>query len=264
MTLGPLRKIRPHWRSSRSLPWSSRIANSKLDKVRRRDLLQRLQHPGFPNLVELTTDDLGERDSRGFGSLRIHNQLTLAQLDKCLKRIPKLRDNTNFINTYLRKLHPNTDINWAADSAEKRKYLERLWQFAKTLSPSQNSLKASVLYRVLELDLNENKHDHDRFLEYLKFPRSVAYVNPKLVESTRSRNQIVNLAANYQKFTQLRPIQSDEYLVRMYLHHFLKAANNYSEFLPYVRDTYLKHQFATVKILNGLGDVERWASMLSP
>ena len=39
---------------------------------------------------------------------------------------------------------------------------------------------------------------------------------------------------------------------------------SYKEFQQYVRDDYLKQLFAETKIVNGLGDPEQWASMLTP
>jgi hypothetical protein len=65
------------------------LADRKLTKTQRRHLLERLQRPDYPNLVDLIVDDLKERDSRGFGSIKIHNALTLKQLDEVAKNFPK-------------------------------------------------------------------------------------------------------------------------------------------------------------------------------
>lgn len=43
------------------------LASKTLNKTQRRHLLERLQHPDFPKLVDLIVADLKERDSRGFG-----------------------------------------------------------------------------------------------------------------------------------------------------------------------------------------------------
>ena len=48
--------------------------------------------------------------------LRAHHAL-LAQLDECLKIQPDLRNQGNFVNTYLTKLHPSPDENWRQDPA---------------------------------------------------------------------------------------------------------------------------------------------------
>ena len=50
--------------------------------------------------------------------------------------------------------------------------------------------------------------------------------------------------------------------MRDYLKHFLLGADSPREFEPYINDVYLRHVFAEVKIENGLGDAEQWASQL--
>jgi hypothetical protein len=90
------------------------------------------------------------------------------------------------------------------------------------------------------------------------------YVPRQLVEDVRNRNQLADLNRDYSKQIRLVPIRNDEPLVRAYLHHFLLNASDTSEFRPHIESNYLKQQFATVKILNGLGDDEQWASMLAP
>ncbi len=240
------------------------IAESKLDKTRRRHLLSRLSHPDFPNLVPLIVADLRERDSGGFGSIPVHKMLTLAQLDQCRADIETLETNTNFVQTYLGKLQPSADVDWKADREAHAAYLKRLWSFADTLPPSFNSLKASILFRQLELNRLAGSYDADLFMTYLKLPRQIGYVNPQLIKQVKARDQIVNLGANYWAYIKLPPILNDQQLIQDYLHHFLQDANNFDEYRPYIREEYLKQQFATVKILNGIGDVEKWASLLSP
>jgi hypothetical protein len=60
---------------------------------RRRDLLNRIHRPDFPGLVKLVNDDLGTKESGGFGEFAIHGKLTLAQLEDLLKLRPALLQN---------------------------------------------------------------------------------------------------------------------------------------------------------------------------
>ena len=240
------------------------LANKQLNKTVRRHLLSRLRYPDYPNLVSLIVKDLKEKDSKGFGSLQVHSQLTIDQLEECVKSVPKLIDNSKFVNTFLAKLQPGDDVNWRADRIEHRAYLKRLYDFTQGLNPAFNSLKANVIYRRLELDRLDGRHDRELFLEYLALPRQLGYVNPRLAKETSSRSHIVNLGADYRQQTRLVPIHNDEPLVRDYLHHFLLNARNYDKYRPYIRDGFLKREFATVKILNGKGNKEEWASILSP
>ncbi len=240
------------------------LSGKTLSKDQRRHLLQRLRYPDYPGLVKLVVDDLKQRDSGGFGRINIHRQLTIAQLDESAHTMPKLLDHNEFVNTYLSKLHPTNDVNWRVDVAEHRAFLDRLWKFVSPLNPKFNSLKACVLYRQLELDRRQGKYDKRKFMTYLRLPRQVGYVNPELIKAVASRDHIVNLNADYRSQLLLVPVQNDEPLVRDFLQHFLRDANDESQFRPFVRTPYLKTQLATTKILNGLGDNEKWASLLSP
>ena len=239
------------------------LAGKKLTKTQRRHLLKRLTHPDFPGLVDLIVADLKERDSGGFGSENIHRLLTLKQLDELAAKSPKAKTLEAFITTYLLKLHPSEDTNWQADREEHRKYLERMWSFVEPLNPNFNSLKACILFRQLDLDLQEGIYDRTKFMTYLKLPRQVSYINQDLIKNVSSRSHIANLGANYTNL-RLLPIRNDEPLIQQYLQHFLRDARSTSTFEPYVQDKYLKRQFAIVKIVNGIGDTEKWASMLSP
>ena len=239
------------------------IAQGKLNRQRRRHLLSRLHYPDYPNLVELIAKDLKERDSGGFGSLKIHMNLTHKQMDQLLESRPALLSENNFVYGYIAHLLPGADDNLEIDRDVHRDYLKRLRKFTEQLPATFNSLKACVLYRQLELDRLRGNYDRKLFLEYLKLPKQTGYVNRTLLENIRN-NHIAQLGADYSVQARLAAIRSDEPLVREYLHHFLKSANNYTAFSPYVNEWYLKQQFATVKILNGLGDTERWASTLGP
>ena len=236
----------------------------KLDRQQLRHLLSRLKYPDYPGLTKLVVKDLREKRTGNFGSLPIHSQLTILQLEDCLNSVPKLIDNSSFVFAYLSKLHPSDDVNWRADRTEHREYLDRLYKFTERLNPVFNSLKACVLYRRLEFDRLEGRYDRQLFLEYLQLPREVGYVNPTLTKEISSRKHIVNLSADYGQQTRLLPIQTDEALVNDYLYHLLVDARNYDQFRPYIRDWFLKRSFASAKILNGKGDKESWASTLSP
>ncbi|MCY2938727.1 MAG: hypothetical protein NTV55_10270, partial [Planctomycetota bacterium] len=68
----------------------------------------------------------------------------------------------------------------------------------------------------------------------------------------------------YSPATTLPPVFDDEPLVRSLLLDILAAADGYAEFSPYLEENYLKNLFAEAKITRGLGDPERWASLVSP
>ena len=245
----------------KALDW---LVATDLNPDRRRHLLERLQRPDYPNLPKLVVDDLNYRYSKGFGSFTIHRQLLLTQLDECLKLKPDLLNQTHFVNAYLSKLRPHADIDWRNDSQQHAAYLDRMWGFVNRLAPVHNSLKAHVLYQRLVFDRTRGVYDKERFMAYIKLPKSVVYVNPKYLERPENRKYRCNLQASYEPQTLLPIIGNDEPLVRSYLHRFFIKETNYKPYEAYVNDLYLKHNFAETKIVNGLGDPEQWYSMLPP
>ncbi len=240
------------------------LLSGRLTGEQRRDLLGRLSVPDHPGLAKLVVDDLKFRHSGGFGSLGIHRQLLLAQLDECLKLKADLRDDQNFVATYLQRLWPSDDTNWRQDQVAHEAYLERLWAFVSTLAPVHNSLKAHVLYHRLVLDRARGIFDADRFLTYLKLPRQTRYTEPKYFEIEANRMHPVNLQQDFHTATMLPPVGDDEPLVRSYLDHFFATAANYDAYKPYVLSDYLKHTFAEAKVVRGIGDGEQWYSLLPP
>ncbi|WP_254507916.1 hypothetical protein [Anatilimnocola floriformis] len=240
------------------------LIKQALNPLQRRSLLARLGRPDHANLPKLIVDDLNHEHSGGFGSLAIHNQLLLTQLEEILKLKPDLLNNQNFVVAYLVRLQPTADEDPRHDQQVLAALLDRQAKFADRLSPAHNSLKAHVLYNQLLLDRQKGIYDKEKFLAYLKLPRHVGYVSRAMQESQPYRQFPVDLNQNYGGATLLPPIGQDEPLVRTFLLHFLRDAADIKEFEPYVNDTYLKHLLAEVKIVNGLGDAEKWASLLPP
>ncbi len=177
-----------------AIPW---LAGTSLPPERRRYLLQRLQRPDYPNLVQLVLDDLTFKGSRGFGSLPIHHKLLVDQLDKCVELKPDLLNQVQFVNIYLSKLKPGNDVDWQSDPIQKRKHLERLWTFVKRLAPTHNSLKAHVLYHRLVLDRSLGIYDKTRFMAYIQLPRMAPYANPTYVADATRRRAAINLGADF-------------------------------------------------------------------
>ena len=136
-----------------------RLLDENLSPDKRRSLLQKITRPDHPRLPLLVVEDLKYRYSGGFGSLSIHNNLLLSQLDDCARRMPELMQNSNFIHAYLRKLSPSNDVNWEDSLEQKLDYVNTLWSFVEKLSAAQNSLKAHVIYHKLLLEMKQGKYD---------------------------------------------------------------------------------------------------------
>ncbi len=244
-----------------ALDW---LVQSEVPPERRRNLLERLERPDHPNLVALILDDLSQPGSGGFGSLTIHRQLLLAQLDEAVKLQPDLLNQLEFVKVYLSRLRPTDDQDAQFDVETRQAYLERLWSFVERLAPAHNSLKLHVLSHRLLLDRERGVWDKPRFLEYIKLPRTAGYVNPKYLEQDAVRQFAADPQADFNALTGWPPVGDDEPLVRSYLQHFFLTEMTYTPYQQFLDDTYLKHTFAETKIVFGLGDAEQWSAMLPP
>ncbi|MBN2490395.1 MAG: hypothetical protein JXQ29_06055, partial [Planctomycetes bacterium] len=223
-------------------------------------LLGRLRRPDLPNLPALIARNLDHPRSRGFGSLPIHRNLLLEQLEELVQLRPKLLAESALIEVWLPRLKPSADLRWSRDLEAREAYLDRLWIFAQRLPPAHNSLKAHVLYARLAHDLEAGKPSPERFLAYLRLPRPGTYVNPDHIRRTRAGTEVVD--ANRDFPTELGRIGNDEPLVRAYLQHFFQSEDAYAPYAEFVREDYLRRLFAETKILLGTGDMERWYSLL--
>jgi hypothetical protein len=240
-----------------------RMAGTELDARRRRDLLRRLARPDVDGLVNLVPADLRERDSGGFGSLPIHQALLDDQLAELARQLPQIADQSAFVNARLLRLLPSDDADWTADAAEREAYLDRLETYVRGLSDAHRSLKAHVLYHRLVHDRADGTFNRARFIDYLRLPRPVRYMNAAFLRRASS-GASVDLGQSFAPHTPFPPIHDDERLVRDYLAHFFLTDENVDAFSDYVDDAYLKELFAETKIVNGLGDMEQWASWLPP
>jgi hypothetical protein len=239
------------------------LESEKLTEERMHEALSRLQRPDVPKLVSYIAGDMGSTRYRtSFGSLPIHNLLLLDQLDDLLKTRPQILNDRNFVNAYISRLRPAVGVDWRHDPVEEGKYLDRVQAFVAKLGPVHNSLKAHVLYQRLAFDRKQGKWDKALFMEYLKLPRQVFYINPKYLEPVARRENQVNLSADYSQATLLPPINNDEPLVRSYLLQLLVDAQDYAEYNPLIEENYLKSVFAEAKLTAGVGDAEKWYAML--
>ncbi|MBC8290954.1 MAG: hypothetical protein H8E37_11630, partial [Planctomycetes bacterium] len=240
------------------------VSEKDLSAKKRRHLLQRLRRPDYEGLVELIAADLKPKDSPQFGSFPIHQLLLPKQLAELLELKADLKNQANYVNARLAKLHPAPHVDWQNDLDEHQAFLDRLWSYVSTLDPVHNSLKASVLYRRLVFDRAGGEFNKERFLTYVRLPRRTSYANPKYLQRPEHVRYQANLGVDYSKQILQPPVGSDEALVRSYLTHFFKDAASWQDYEAYINDSWLKSTFAETKIVNGLGDAEQWSSLLSP
>lgn len=237
------------------------VASDTLDANARRHLLQRVRRPGFPNIVRLVAEDLGESGSRGFGSLPAHTQLTLVELESLAVLRPELRQNLAWVNAVLTRLAPPAQADWQHDDEARRAHVARLWAFVEGLPPTFNGLKAHVLFHRLELDCRRGVFDRGLFLAYLDLPRRMPHVSTAWLQRFASEHQAQFGVAF--PGTGLDALQNDADLVRRYLEHFL-VSEDASAFAERFERAWLDEVLATTRLLNGDRDVEHWAGILGP
>ena len=242
-----------------------------LDDQQRRALLSRIDRPDVPGLLDLIVADLRSKESPGFGAFNIHRLLLADQLEALVKQIPALASHQSFVFAKLRKLAPSADVDMEFDPVAREAWLDRVNAYAKTLPPVFNTLKSRVLFLRLDHDRRKGVYDQAQFLEYLKLPRPLGYVNPKWLERLRDSQPMCDLNADLSEgLLENRPIGDDEALVREYFMHIFvqndpaAVDTMLAPWVEYVRDTWLKPVLAEAMITGGKGDPEQWASLLAP
>lgn len=238
---------------------------TQLTPAQRSSLLSKIERPDIPGLVNLIATDLASEDSGGFGERDIHKALLPEQLDELATRKPALKDDEDFIKTRLGKIVPGADEDIDYDPAARTAWLDRLWAYARRLSPSFNTTKAQILYQRLLLDRTLGVYDKARFLEYIALPRQTDYMRPEYLERHGGDASPVDFnEAPFESLPGLKSIVSDDWLIREYLLHFFETEASWQPWATYFKDSFLKPLFAEAKITAGTGASEKWASLLSP
>src|SRR5262249_54295329 len=94
---------------------------------------------------------------------------------------------------------------------------------------------------------------------------NAAYVNPKYLQDGNVARGMVDVNRQIEGLpVPIPPIRNDDALVRDYFLHILVNEESFDAYTSLVRDTWLKPVFAEAKIVNGVGDPEKWASLLTP
>ncbi|QDU85408.1 hypothetical protein Pla163_25370 [Planctomycetes bacterium Pla163] len=244
---------------------TGRIEGVDLDDRRLDSLLNRLDRTDLPGLPALVVRHLDEKRGRRFGTLALHAQLTLPQLEECARLRPDLLTSAEFVNTWLARLAPGVHEDVARDPAVRAAHLERLDAFTRRLGPAFNSLRAQVLFHRLRFDLSQGRVDRERLRSYLTLPHRYSFAPRPLRERRAGDANAVALGQQYAHG--LPRIASDEPLVRACLAALFVDADSFSSFEDLIDSDWLARWFAEVKITNATGDEsaadrERWYSLL--
>src|SRR5215468_4429916 len=163
----------------------SELVEWQLEPARRRVVLGRLGHTPQPEVVRLVADELAQRNSGGFGALAIHRELTLDQLHELATLRPELRGHAGWVAAVVTRMRPPAAVDLELDRDARAGYLDELWRFVADLPPASNSLKAHVLWHVLDTARRrgadaeggaEGGADRERFRTYLALPRAARFL----------------------------------------------------------------------------------------
>lgn len=238
------------------------ILDWNLDPTRRRVLLQRIGHTPQPELVGLVADDLALKNSGGFGSLPVHEQLTRDQLLALAGRIPELRAHLGWVSAVVRRMVPNRAVvDLEVDRDGRHAFLDTVWRFLSELPPAINSLKAHVLWHLLDSGRRRGQPVDEALLaEYLRLPRTASYLARPWMER-QHREHVAQLGQDFRGVTGLAPAGDDESLVRELIHELGDRAEKLAAWLD---RTWLDTELATARLLFGRGDEDRATLALGP
>lgn len=232
-----------------------------LDATRRRVLLGRVGHSPHPELVPLVAADLATKNSGSFGSLAVHHQLTLAQLLDLATRVRELRGSQAWVLAVVQRMVPaRAIVDLEVDRDGRQAFLEQVWAFVAELPPVTNSLKAHVLWHLLETRRQRGVPvDPDLFAAYLQLPRTASYLSRTLMENQR-RDEIAQLGSDFVSVTGLPPAGDDETLVRALIHQVADP----ERFASFLDRHWLDREIATARLLYSDREIDRATLTLGP
>lgn len=238
------------------------LVRRDLSKSQRAALLDALPRADVPGLVEVILADLAAHKNSAFGSRKIHSRLTLAQLESLRGALPNVTSNQEYVYEVLRRLNFGPTES-KSNPADRRAYLDRAWRFVETLPPAFNSLKAHVLFRIVEEDLTDGAPNADRLRRYLRMPRPVSY----WPSNVRRGTDVCNLGEGFGGVTPFAAIGDDTKVVTASLELLLRGENAYDRYLDVVEESFLRRVFAESKLIYGnlAGDAsmtDRYVEML--
>ncbi len=238
------------------------LLDGNLDATRRRVLLGRLSHTPQPELVTLIAEDLALKNSGGFGSLAVHEQLTTEQLHALAERAPQLRSSVAWVCAVVRRMvPPRAIVDLELDRDGRHAFLETVWRFLADLPPANNSLKAHVLWHLLDSGRRRGAPvDSKLLVAYLQLPRAASYLSRAWIDR-QQREHVAQLGQDFRAVTGLPPAGDDEQLVRELLHQKLELAEQLSDYLD---RAWLDAEIATARLLYGERDTDKATLTLGP
>lgn len=236
-----------------------RLGQLELDGNQRREWLNRLEYHPSDRLMVHLEQEIRSRNLNALFNYPIHQQLTLAQLHRLQQKWPDYLNMPSFVNLVFNRLKrdPN-QLRYRPE--EYQRYLDSLWNFAEKLPAGQNSLKAHVLFHLLEWHRQRDEYHHALVLTYLNLPRQVSYLAREF--QYKNRTVQANLNLPFQNLTGLQPIAQDEALVRHFLFEMLKRGRSLNPLSEVLDAGWLEQLTAEFHILHDENPDQKWFEQL--
>jgi len=235
------------------------LATAELTDAQLTSLLGRLQRADVDNLPQLVVRQSRTRFASPFGSLTVHKQMSLPQLEECARLLPDLLRQPKFVEAWLDCLAPSSDQS-LDDPTTRAAHLAGLWEFAQRLPAQFNSLKAHVLHWQLRLDLAQGTLDKERFLAYLRLPRRSGPVARTRLEAFPRADEHVDLRRAFD--TGFAAVGDDTGLLRACLERLFAAEDAFEPYAEWLDGAWTKAVLAETKLMLGQGDPQRWYGLL--
>lgn len=229
---------------------------ASFDRTKRLWFLKRKFRGYFPEIPQLVLAELQHDSHPSFDKIPGTQSLLLDQLIWLEKQHPALRDQESFVDALLTRFRPGDRHYLVFHPKEKRAWLDRTWQYAKSLSPKYSSLKAHLLYHLLNDHLHSDSFPEDLFIEYIQLAR------PRIT-TTRTHTAPAKLTQDFSKITTLSTVLDDKRLVRIYLHHLLGKKKHIPALRQHFTEKHLTRIQAESQLLAG-ESASDWGQKLSP
>ena len=215
-----------------------------------------------PALVPRIVEELNTRGTGGFGALQVHNYLTLEQLELVATGSPQLRGHLGWVGAVIRRMRPPAAIDLETDRETRLAFLQQVWKFVGELPPAINTLKAHVLWHLLDTLRRRSPEPvvPALFRTYLALPRNAGYLAHKWIDKVKSE-EVAYLGQDLREVTGLVPAGSDEELVRDLLHRRIADAEAYA---MWIDRTWLDTEIATATLLSGAPGADQATLHLGP
>jgi len=242
------------------------------------------------NLPQIIAETLTKKKQpTKFGSIRIHNNLTLDQLNALRQLVPSLIDDENFVSAMvlclvaeLKTVKPSycTGDAYPSMSEHSDAYLSvlrKLRVFVNQLAPVFNHYRSAVLLQWLKLQVETGKYEDetvatgdgadnkestttsvDVLMEYLRTPsRRIKRCNKSYIvqQEKQDRRGVVESLVSLPGFEEIGPKEEEDILKRHLVHQFI-GATSIKPYASYLDETFLRRLFAEVKLLHGEGNPE--------